>query len=138
MTVRLPVSPYAAGHAVIGIAAFVLFYLFGLSPILQTTLGLPLPIKALLAVVFIAPFGIFLGVPFPTGLAALSQGRRSILPWAWGMNGALSVTGAVLTRIISTSAGFAVVLAAVGLLYVLAAVLFTSAHSSRQPLTRRV
>ena len=124
--------------AVLGIAACVLFYLLGLSPLLQAALGLPLPIKALMAAVFIAPFGIFLGVPFPTGLAALSHNRRSILPWAWGMNGALSVTGAVLTRIISTSAGFAVVLAAVGALYLLAGVLFTSAHGSRQPLKQRL
>ncbi|HYW82093.1 MAG TPA: hypothetical protein VFB30_02485, partial [Spirochaetia bacterium] len=65
-----------------------------------------------------------LGVPFPTGLAVLSAHRKSILPWAWGMNGALSVTGSVLTRIISTSAGFSAVLLGVAVVYTGAALLF--------------
>ncbi len=112
--------------AVAGIVAFVLFYQFGLSSILKAALGLSLPFKALLAAGLIAPFGFFLGVPFPTGLAVLSENRKSILPWAWGMNGALSVTGSVLTRIISTSAGFSAVLMGVALVYVCAALLFAS------------
>jgi hypothetical protein len=110
--------------AVCGIALMVLFYLFGLSPILRAGLGLALPLKALLAIAFIAPIGIFLGIPFPTGLSALSENRKSILPWAWGANGALSVTGSVLTRLISTSGGFSVVLVGVAVLYVCAGFLF--------------
>ena len=110
--------------AVAGIVAFVFFYQFGLSPILKAGLGLSLPLKALLAAGLIAPFGFFLGVPFPTGLAVLSANRKSILPWAWGMNGALSVTGSVLTRIISTSAGFSAVLMGVAVVYAGAALLF--------------
>lgn len=109
-----------------GILAFVVFYRFGLSSILQAALGLSLPLKALLAAGLIAPFGFFLGIPFPTGLAVLSENRKSILPWAWGMNGALSVTGSVLTRIISTSAGFSTVLMGVALVYICAALLFQS------------
>jgi hypothetical protein len=112
--------------AVGGIVAFILFYQFGLSPVLKAGLGLSLLLKALLAAGFIAPFGLFLGVPFPTGLAVLSANRKSILPWAWGMNGALSVTGSVLTRIISTTAGFSAVLMGVAVVYVGAALLFTS------------
>jgi len=65
-----------------------------------------------------------MGVPFPTGLSALSSNRREILPWAWGMNGALSVTGSVLTRVISVSAGFTVVLLCVAGLYFAAALLY--------------
>ena len=80
----------------------------------------------MLAAGLIAPFGFFLGIPFPTGLAVLSANRKSILPWAWGMNGALSVTGSVLTRIISTSAGFSAVLMSVAVVYVAAALLFTA------------
>jgi spermidine synthase len=111
---------------VAGIVGFALFYHFGLPSILRAGLGLPLTLKALLAAALIAPLGIFLGMPFPTGLAALSERRRSILPWAWGMNGALSVTGSVLTRIISTSIGFSAVLIGMAALYVLAGLLFAS------------
>ena len=64
--------------------------------------------------------GFCLGIPFPSGLSALSQKQEEILPWAWGVNGALSVTGSVLTRLISMSAGFTVVLACVAALYIAA------------------
>jgi SAM-dependent methyltransferase len=107
--------------SVCGIILFLVFSLFGLSPVLRSALGLPLPAKAMIAAILIAPFGLCLGVPFPTGLSTLSENRRAIMPWAWGVNGALSVTGSVLTRLISTSVGFVVVLGAVGALYAIAA-----------------
>ncbi len=107
-----------------GIALSMLFYIFLLSPILNATLGLPLVVKILLSTVFIAPAAFCLGIPFPTGLDSLSANRRSLLPWAWGMNGALSVTGSVLARIVSISSGFAVVLVCVIAIYLLAALVF--------------
>jgi len=110
--------------AVAGIAAFALFYLFGLSPVLKALLGAPLVLKALITVLLIAPFGVCLGVPFPSGLSEISEVRPGILPWAWGVNGALSVTGSVLTRLISTSFGFMWVLIGMATLYVLAAIVF--------------
>jgi spermidine synthase len=110
--------------AVCGIVAFLVFAQFGLSPVLRSALGLPLALKAVIAALLIAPLGICLGVPFPAGLASLGERRRGILPWAWGVNGALSVAGSVLTRLISTSAGFTAVIAGVGILYVLAGLTF--------------
>jgi SAM-dependent methyltransferase len=107
-----------------GIAAMATFCLFGLTPLLNLTLGLPLVLKALLSIIFIAPLGLFLGVPFPTGLSALSESRKGIIPWAWGVNGALSVSGSVLTRILSTSLGFSTVLVIMAGLYLLAAAIF--------------
>ncbi|HTO21135.1 MAG TPA: hypothetical protein VMQ10_01530, partial [Spirochaetia bacterium] len=50
--------------------------------------------------------------------------REGILPWAWGVNGALSVSGSVLTRILSTSVGFSVVLGVMAALYMAAGALF--------------
>ena len=90
----------------------------------RACLGMPFGVKILITAVLVAPMGFFMGVPFPTGLASLSESRKGILPWAWGVNGALSVTGSVLTRLVSTSFGFSVVLAAVAFLYLLAGVLF--------------
>jgi predicted membrane-bound spermidine synthase len=110
--------------AVLGIGIFVLFFLFAVPPLLDACLGLPLVLKVLITAALVAPMGFFMGVPFPTGLASLSESRKGILPWAWGVNGALSVTGSVLTRLLSTSLGFSVVLAVVAFLYILAGVLF--------------
>ncbi len=110
--------------AAAGIGIIVLCFLFLVPSLLQSSLGMPLPMKVLVAAALIAPLGFFMGVPFPTGLAALSESRKAILPWAWGVNGALSVTGSVLTRVLSTTLGFSVVLAVVAFLYVLAGVIF--------------
>jgi len=115
---------YKVLAAVLGIGIFVLIFLFAVPPLLQTCLGLSLMLKVLITAVLVAPMGFFMGVPFPTGLASLSESRKGILPWAWGVNGALSVTGSVLTRLLSTSLGFSVVLAVVAFLYILAGVLF--------------
>ncbi|MGA2640132.1 MAG: hypothetical protein ABSG21_04390, partial [Spirochaetia bacterium] len=110
--------------ASLGILALAVFYHFGMPALLGTTLGLPLVIRALISVILIAPLGFLLGIPFPTGLALLSRTRSGIVPWAWGVNGALSVSGAVLTRILSTSMGFTTVLAVMAVLYIAAGLLF--------------
>jgi hypothetical protein len=110
--------------AAVGIAVCAVFHLFGLPAALRFFLGYPLPVKARLAALAIAPIGLCLGIPFPSGLTALSESRKEILPWAWGMKDALSVTGSVLTRIVSTSAGFSWVLVAMAFLYPMAGLLF--------------
>lgn len=112
--------------AVCGICVSAVFFLFGLPPLLEQFLGAPLELKALLAAAFIAPAGLCMGIPFPAGLAALSESRKDILSWAWGVNGALSVSGSVFTRIISTQAGFSTVLAVMAGLYLSAGLLYSA------------
>ena len=70
--------------------------------------------------------GRLLGVPFPAGLSSLSRSRPGSIPWAWAMNGALSVSGAVLARVLSTSLGFSAVAAITVALYLAAAAMFPS------------
>jgi hypothetical protein len=97
-----------------------------MNPLLSLFLGFPFMVKVILAVLFIAPSAFFLGMPFPSGLSSLSVSREGLIPWAWGMNGAFSVTGAVIARLLSVSFGFLpVLLCALGL-YVLAGILFPS------------
>ncbi|MHB8279730.1 MAG: spermidine synthase family protein [Candidatus Humimicrobiaceae bacterium] len=105
------------GYAALGISAAMIFYLIILPGILDALIGWPLLIKILLAIIFIAPSAFFLGMPFPTGLASLSKNRNGLIPWAWGINGALSVSGAILARLVSISWGFSSVLIFVIILY---------------------
>jgi len=116
--------------AALGILGLAAFFHFGLSALLDATLGLPLALRALISAVAIAPIGFLAGIPFPSGLALLSRSREGIVPWAWGVNGALSVSGSVLTRILSTSTGFSMVLAVMAGLYLAAGALF-SVNGSR-------
>ncbi|HUX50191.1 MAG TPA: hypothetical protein VMW73_05300 [Spirochaetia bacterium] len=112
-------------YAAAGIALSMIFYMTLLPGILDNLLGLPLFVKMLLAILFVAPGAFFLGMPFPTGLSSLSENRSGLIPWAWGMNGALSVTGTALARLVSITWGFSVVLIAVIVLYLLAMLVFS-------------
>ncbi len=118
--------------AVGGIALTCLLYAFVLPPLVDGLLGLALPAKIAIAVLMIAPAAFCLGIPFPTGLAALSGSRPGLVPWAWGVNGALSVTGTVLARLVSVSAGFSVVLALTAILYVFAFLMFSGNEAASQ------
>jgi spermidine synthase len=62
------------------------------------------------AVLLLVPIGVALGVPMPTGLRLLSSRSPELVPWAWGLNGALSVLGATLAIFIAMNWGFGVTL----------------------------
>ena len=110
--------------AVLAISFTLIFYIFGLSPLIDGLIGLPLIAKFFLAVIFIAPAAFFMGIPFPTGLAALESSRTRLLPWALGMNGGLSVTGSVAAKLISVSYGFAACLGLALVLYIIVALTY--------------
>ena len=107
--------------AIAGIAVVALYYLFRLDfwlGYLQSANDIP---RILFAVLLVAPLGLLMGIPFPTGLSRLTLKPSGLVPWAWGINGFASVLGASLTTFLAISLGFRkVVLIAVGL-YVLAA-----------------
>jgi hypothetical protein len=50
--------------------------------------------------------GLVLGLPMPTGLRLLGARAPQMIPWAWGINGALSVVGATLAIFIAMNWGF--------------------------------
>lgn len=106
------------------IACCILLYIFFLSPLLNLFLGLPFFLKAIIAVFITAPAAFLMGMPFPTGLSELSKHQKNLLPWAWGMNGALSVTGSVLAHVITIHFSFTILLVFALLLYLLAGILF--------------
>ncbi len=116
-------------YAISGITVAMIFYIVFLPGILDALIGLALLVKIILAIIFIAPSAFFLGMPFPTGLSMLSKNRNGLIPWAWGINGALSVTGAMLARLISISWGFSTVLFMVIILYVISYLTFSGNES---------
>ena len=101
------------GHAlcVFGlIALFILADCLFLMPVLQATLSLPPALKIMLSLLLIAPVSLVMGVPFPLGIRLLSGTADHEIPWAWGVNGCLSVVGAVLATVIAVEAGFSQVM----------------------------
>ena len=76
----------------------------------SAALALPLIGRILLSVVVIAPIGILLGMPFPTGLRIVADEAASLVPWAWGVNGFFTVIGTVGALMLGMTFGFRIVL----------------------------
>ena len=98
--------------------------LFFVIPVMvDAALGLHLGYRILLTILVLAPLGLLMGIPFPSGIRVLAAGGgEGLVPWAWGVNGALSVTASVGAILIAMWVGFNVVLL-LGLVCYLAAFL---------------
>ncbi len=91
-------------------------YAVGLPALFSWTLALPLYGRIGVTVAALAPGGLLMGIPFPQGLRRLEATPQRI-PWAWGVNGALSVVASVLAALLALSFGFDAVLSGGALCY---------------------
>ena len=118
-----------AGHrqvpfAVLWIAAVAALYLIA-GPLLQGVLfALPLGARMVICSLLIAPLALPMGVPFPAGLSRLTGEGEPLIPWAWGINGFLSVIGASAAVLVAIGWGFRSVVIAALALYLLAAAVY--------------
>jgi hypothetical protein len=76
----------------------------------------------MLTILFIAPLGFFMGMPFP------KAGKRvgKLIDWGFAVNGAASVFGSVSILLISISYGFKISLLIGACCYLIAMLLFLS------------
>jgi len=103
---RLAVVPIAC----VLVGGGLLFYIFGLDSFLAVFHASSMMMRFLIAALVIAPPAFFMGIPYPNGLDSLQETKPHLLPWAWGMNGGLSLVGSALARLLSVSRGFPVLL----------------------------
>ncbi|MFA5769488.1 MAG: hypothetical protein WC871_08130 [Bacteroidales bacterium] len=103
------------------ITVILLMLAAGLTPLLNATAGLPLWLKLCLSFVITGPLSFLMGMMFPSGIRALSfQKKDDLIPWAWGVNGALSVVSTVLATILAVELGFDVVILVAAVTYFMA------------------
>jgi predicted membrane-bound spermidine synthase len=95
-------------------------------------LQFPLMGRILVAALAIFPIGFFLGMPFPLGILAIASRPPGAVAWAWGMNGAFTVIGGVLSVFLSVAFGFSVTLVVAAAVYVLAAFVYRSLSPAPQ------
>ena len=88
--------------------------------VFQAALGLPLFLRVVIALVVIAPLGVLLGMPFPTGLRIVGEESPGLVPWAWGVNGFFTVIGTILALMLAMMVGFFAVLVLAGACYLAA------------------
>ncbi|OGW36299.1 MAG: hypothetical protein A2Y97_09535 [Nitrospirae bacterium RBG_13_39_12] len=80
----------------------------------------PLPIKAISVFFIFLPLGFLMGIPFPTGLKLLGEKNKPLIPWAWTINGCMSVLAPILTIMLALVTGFKIVLWLGALAYLMA------------------
>src|SRR3954468_18722110 len=103
-------------------ASALMLYVWILSQILNSLVGVPFPAKLVISALLLAPLGFAMGMPFPAGLRARARSGESI-EWAWAMNAASSVLGSVLAIVIAIQFGLNVTLVCGAAAYLVALLL---------------
>ena len=86
----------------------------------RSTAGVSISGKIIIASIIVFLPSFFIGMPFPRGMALLGQSDRSdAIPVMWGLNGTMSVTGSVLSIILSMTFGFDIALMAGVVIYLM-------------------
>lgn len=98
--------------------------------LLPEALAWPMPARITTVVVLIAPLGAALGMPFPLGLRVVEQRAPELLPWAWAINGFLSVLSSVLCIVLAMAVGFEAVFITAAIIYAGGLVALGSARPS--------
>ena len=80
------------------------------------------PVRILVAIAFLVPLGLFMGMPFPIGMKLASRRPNAPTAFLWGINGATSVCASVLGVLIALSWGISTAFWAGAVCYAIAAV----------------
>lgn len=106
-------------HTILVLVALLIIVFFSLDAIVHKIIGLPGPLRYLLALILLLPPGFVLGLPFPLGMRYLlkSPVERA---YAWTANGCASVLTSILSAQIAISIGIPAIMACAVLAYFLA------------------
>jgi hypothetical protein len=109
----------SASVALLLVAAVGVFVIAGVTPVISWAIPFARATRIAIAVGLLAPIGMLLGIPMPTGLRLLQARAPEMVTWAWGINGALSVLGATLAIFIAMNWGFRATLLAASTTYLM-------------------
>ncbi|MET0390216.1 MAG: hypothetical protein ABW321_29865 [Polyangiales bacterium] len=110
--------------ALLGLVVYASVLFAGWHLVAHATAGVSVNARAVIAGVALAPLGFLMGMPLPSGLAAVRVRNAERVPWLWGVNGATSVLGSVLSTLGSMHFGITALLTAGVGAYVIAALLW--------------
>ncbi|MFZ7104009.1 MAG: hypothetical protein ACOWWO_15325 [Peptococcaceae bacterium] len=98
------------------VAAYTIFISSFLPKIFTSWQGASLEVKMLVTIITLAPLGLALGIPFPSGLSQL-ESTKELIPLMWGINGWASVLGSILALMIAMILGYSWALLLGSLIY---------------------
>jgi hypothetical protein len=117
--------------AMIAVCAAILFVSLTLDQFVDLTMSGTITSRIFAVVVYVAPVGCLMGMPFPTGMRFAGRVAPELVSWAWAVNGGMSVLGSVLAVLISMSVGFSACLLFGMGIYALAAAMIAGVPVSR-------
>jgi hypothetical protein len=107
LTVRMVDSAASALTWVLtAIVVIAAAYVYAVPTVIDALIGTPILVRIAATVAILAPIGIPLGMAYPLGITVLRGFSAELVPWAWGLNGALSVVASVLAIFIGSRMGF--------------------------------
>jgi len=95
----------------------------GLGPVLSWGLGLTLGARLWLALAVLIPPGVLMGAIAPLGVRLVASRAPAILPWCWGLSALAGLFATAAGALLAPSFGYAALLLAGGLAYLLVAAL---------------
>jgi hypothetical protein len=114
------ISGLRSSSIITAIALLIIIYSILLPAISGIISPYSIPVKIISVFFTLMPLGLLMGIPFPTGLKILSEENKSLIPWAWAINGCFSVLSPILTIMLAMAIGFKMVLWLGALAYVMA------------------
>ena len=117
---RFVTSNRSLQYALLLVVLMLILYNLGLPSLLRILLAATEETRIFLSIIFLAPVGLAMGIPFPTGLYQLGLRAQVLIPWAWGVNGVFSVLGSVLVILLSMQFNFTTTFYVAALFYLLA------------------
>ncbi len=123
-----PRIPWVAGAAALTVTAMA--YPILIRSITPVVLPAPLAVRVVAGAVVIAPLGFLMGTMFPHGITYLRQRAPGLVPWAWGINGTVSVVSSAAAALLALAFGFSTVLVVGGAGYAAATLLAVTAGRS--------
>jgi hypothetical protein len=93
-------------RVLLGIIALSCVYITALTPVIHQLLGAPIALRIGVTVLLLGPIGLLLGMAYPLGITILRGFGEELVPWAWGLNGAMSVVASVVAIFIGSKIGF--------------------------------
>jgi len=111
----------ALPQVIFGLALLAFLYHLLLPYFFEALLSQALLLRILVAFGVLAPLSFLMGVPFPSGIRIMGTLSPDLVPWAWGINGCVSVVSSILSLMLALSVGFSWVLVAASGAYLVAA-----------------
>jgi len=108
----------------LGLALLILLCAGALPWLITISQPWPLPLRSLFFCLLVTLPGFFMGIPFPAGLRLLGRSAPGLIPWAWAVNGTVSVLAPLLAVMVAMATGFRGVLVLGAVAYFLAFIIF--------------